>query len=89
MTTQSVHLYGAENSPFNELGSTGYIGLGVRDDNEDVRLGWAEITRGSTIIGRVGYQTTPGRGALINVPEPSALAWLSVCVVSVVTRRRR
>ena len=56
---------------FPEVGSTGFLGLSL-ERGDEVTFGFLEITRGSTILGLVGYQTTPGAGATIPVPEPNS-----------------
>lgn len=67
-----LFLYGADGSPFDAEGTTGFIGLSlVIEETETTNFGFLEITRGSTILGAVGYQTQANVGATITIPEPA------------------
>lgn len=87
---ESVGLYGPGGGAFSSIGSNGFIGLSLtsKDEPREVNFGFVEITRGSTILGQVGYQTTPGAGASIPVPEPAAAAVLLAGLTGLLTRRR-
>jgi len=67
-------------------GDHGFLGISVRraakkGEPLGARYGWVEITRGSAIIGRVGYQSTPAITAVTPsapqaAPTPNSLVLL-------------
>lgn len=86
-------LYFDDSGPFAEVGTTGFVGLRLFDnDSSEAFFGWAEITRGSVTVGSIGFQSTADTAAMINssaVPEPSSLGFLGLAAFILVRRRRR
>ena len=82
-------LFNGALGPFSTIGASGFVGLSLCDGVSSYNYGWLEITRGSTTVGRVGYQTTPDVGATIPVPEPSSLTMLAIGVSGIAALRRR
>lgn len=73
------------------IGTTGFMGFSFQE-SDGIHYGWMEITRGSINIGRIGYQTIAGVGALIpgsvtgnpnTIPEPTTaiMMLLSICLL--------
>ena len=86
----TTELYGQSSGAFEEVGSTGFIGLRLSSgSSDDVFFGFAEITRGSTIIGIVGFENSPNTPALIPVPEPSTSLFIGCLALVGVVRRSR
>ena len=86
-----IYIFGGqEPSAFEEPGSTGFIGFGITDPElAEPNFGFLEISRGSTIIGTIGYQTTPGAPAIVSVPEPTSLAVLAIGMFGALIPQRR
>ena len=86
-----IYIFGGQNpSAFEEPGSTGFIGLSLKDnETETPFLGWAQISRGSTIVGAVGFQTTPGASVIVSIPEPTSLAVLAIGMFGALIPQRR
>ncbi len=85
-----IYIFGGQSpSAFEEPGSTGFIGLSQIDPERGTTFGFLEITRGSTILGTIGYQTTPGASAIVSVPEPTSLAVLAIGMFGALIPQRR
>ena len=77
-------------------GNTGYLGVQFEIDGEN-HFGFARViwTPGDpspssvAIIDQIGYETDPGVGALIPVPEPSTSLFSALAVLGMLRRRRR
>ena len=52
------------NGPWSAIGAHGFLGLSL-DVGGQTHYGWLEVTRGSVIVGKMGYQTTANAGATI------------------------
>jgi hypothetical protein len=65
----------AGNGPWSAIGAHGFIGLALAL-GDGTHYGWLEVTRGSVIVGQMGYQTTANAGASI-VPLPASLPLLA------------
>lgn len=84
--------------PFAEIGSTGFIGLSLfNPDTDETNFGFLEVTRGSLLLGTLGFQTAPDQGAQIGeasgdmgaVPLPAPLALLGFGLIALFSLRRR
>ena len=84
-------IYNGNTGTLPNVGDSAFFGLQVVHEG-DLHYGFIEIERGSAILGQVGFETTPGAGAVIGtaaVPEPSALAMLAMGGAGLATLRRR
>jgi hypothetical protein len=75
------------NGPWSAIGAHGFIGLKL-DLGEGIHYGWLEVTRGSAIVGQMGYQTTANAGASI-VPLPASLPLLASGFAGLMALRHR
>ena len=77
----------AGNGPWSAIGAHGFLGLALNLE-DGAHYGWLEVTRGSVIVGQMGYQTTANAGASI-VPLPASLPLLASGFAGLMALRRR
>lgn len=89
-TPFAVQLWSRLGGVFEQAGDTGFLALALGGPSSgESTFGFLEITRGSTIVGQIGYQTTPGVAAVIPIPEPAGLAIASIALAAAAAGRRR
>jgi len=74
--------------PWDAVGATGFVGLFL-DRLDGRHYGWVEITRGSAIVGRAGYQDLAFAAAPTPVPLPGSLPLLASGAAGLLALRRR
>lgn len=90
----AADLFNGSNGFWSESGDHGFAGLRLTFNDGDTHYGWIELTRGSIISGRAGFQNTPFAPAPIpaataGAPEPGSLALLATGAAGLVSVRRR
>jgi hypothetical protein len=89
-TAGSPYLSGSHLGNWNTIGAHGYVAFALDVGEVDPQYAWLEVTRGSAILGRGGYQTTLGAAAPVTAaPAPASPALLATGAAGLLGMRRR
>lgn len=90
--------YDGQSGPFALTGTNAYIGLMLTEEifieqtEESIfvdTFGWAEITRGSLTVNRIGYEDSGAGARITAVPVPASLGLLATGYAGLIAMRRR
>ena len=87
-STSFASLYDGTSGPWGTVGAHGFVPLFLEISGA-THYGWVEITRGSAIVGRAGFQSDANVAAMTPVPLPGSLALLATGAASLLALRRR
>ena len=87
-STSFAELYDGTSGPWGTVGAHGFVPLFLEISGA-THYGWVEITRGSAIVGRAGFQSDANVAAMTPVPLPGSLALLATGAASLLALRRR
>ena len=86
----NLYLSGSHLGGWNTIGDHGYVAFALDVGEVDPQYAWLEVTRGSAILGRGGYQTTLGAAAPVTAaPAPASPALLATGAAGLLGMRRR